>query len=809
MMRPLPRLLLALVLVAAGPALLTVPAQAATGSAVTVAGSGPFDGLRVTVSQTRDLINQTVRVSWKGGTATGPAGNFGMNYLQIMQCWGDAATGPTREQCQYGGLAAQSAPSAGDYVRLRQVSYGRTLGDGDPKETYLPSDGKQAVVPFTSAGGKTTAETGEFFDAGTTNEIPLAKTRLDGTGEVDFEVQTALESYGLGCGNVLGNGKPRSCWLVAVPRGATEVNGRPVGTEGMPNWLVSSPLSASNWQHRIAVKLDFRPVGSSCPLGAAERPTSGHEFIADAMLRWQPALCAGGGTVFGFTQVPDAIARGQLAGAEPGLTYVTLPVAPDAVPPDRRMVYAPVALSGLALAFVTERQSAGEGVVPEDVWRRDGQLINTMNLTPRLVAKLLSQSYAWSIPGRPEHLAGNPASLTKDPDFLAINEEFKTYGALMSIVDAVVPSGDQDMTELLWSWVNADREARAFLDGEPDKWGMKVNPNYGKLALPISNFPKSDLACWQPGTLVETCALTLHPPANDMHEAGRAISRGDTLGKAPSGLATPDGQPELKRVERQPQGSRGLIAVVDTATAARYGLATARLRTASGDFVAPTNSALLAGAGAMRPTPVPGVQAPNTQAKTKNAYPLVNLSYATTAPAVLTTQAGAEYADLIRFAVGPGQTPGVAAGQLPDGYAPLPAALRAKARSAADAIERQAGKPLTANGADNNGDAGTGGSAGNLPPTGDYSAGTSGSSPGGTANGVGGTDEDLAAALGVPHPATAPDGSSVTPPRASAGRTPAMPLGWLRYGLAAAFVLGGLAAGGSPLLQRLSMRLRR
>ncbi|MER6799772.1 hypothetical protein, partial [Amycolatopsis mediterranei] len=544
----LARLLLAALLATAALAG-TGHAEDATGSAVTVSGTGSFSGLKVTVGQTTDLINQTVHLSWTGGAPTGPSGNFATNYLQLMQCWGDDPAGPAREQCQYGGLAAQGSPVAGAWARRRQVSYGSTLVD--PLETLKPEAGQQAVVPFRSVTGVTTTSTGDFFTAGTTNELPLAKTRLDGGGEVDFEVQTALESYGLGCGTVV-NGSPRSCWLVVVPRGTTEVDGSTVGGDNRPQ-LDSSPLSASNWASHISIPLKFQPVGAACPIGAAERPTSGDEFLSDAVLRWQPKLCSGGGTVFGFTQVPDGVARQTVVSDNPGLAFLRDPVPADQV--TRPLVYAPVALSGLSVAFITERQSAGEGVVPPAIWQRDGEQIADLNLTPRLLAKLLTQSYVLSLPVRQDYLKGNPDSLTADPEFVALNPEFTDSGRLMSIVDALVPTVDMDATTALWRWIAADKDATDFLNGVPDANGMKVNPNFKGLKLPVSNFPKADLTCTGTG-LLTSCALDLRPLAGDMHEAGRAISRGDTLGKAPTGFATPDGKPQLKAVDREPQGQR-------------------------------------------------------------------------------------------------------------------------------------------------------------------------------------------------------------------------------------------------------------
>ncbi len=42
-----------------------------------------------------------------------------------------------------------------------------------------------------------------------------------------------------------------------------------------------------------------------------------------------------------------------------------------------------------------------------------------------------------------------------------------------------------DVTSLLWSWVIADPDARAFLAGTPDKFGMVINPP-GKRARPAN-----------------------------------------------------------------------------------------------------------------------------------------------------------------------------------------------------------------------------------------------------------------------------------------------------------------------------------
>jgi len=694
----------------ASPLALAQPAATAGGggsSAMTLAGSGPNADLKVTVSQTRDLISQTVTVSWTGGAATRPdTGQFGVNYLQIMQCWGDDPNGPDRTQCQYGGSITQSSPVAGTYIRSRQVNYGPTLID--QAETYLPGDdpstpedetGDNVFVPFWAVGHdrpqrKAKTNRSDFFDAQITNEVPLARTRGDGTGVEYFEIQTVRQAAGLGCGDPVTSGgvtTGRSCWLVVVPRNDAEVDGT-VRTGNGNNTLDSSPLSQTNWAHRIVVPLRFLPVGQSCSIGSAERRLLGHEVAVEAVGRWQPALCAGGGTLFGYTQVSDLVARRQLLeSTEPGMVMMTDPVPPGEVLQSRPLVYAPIAVSGLSIGFFIERQA---GPLPTPAHELvDGLRFFELKLNQRLVAKLLTQSYRSAVVGSADYLKDNPFGLTTDPEFLQLNPEYDDLQQWTVVPDALVSLTTADVTELLWRWVVSDADARAFLAGTPDPWKMVINPNNRDIDLPAPSYPRNDQLCFGDGTPFRVCTLDAHPFANDMHEAGRAASRGDTLGRTASGVPNDDGTPRLSKLDRQTPGRRGVLAVVDTAIAQRYGLPTAALRNGVGDYVVPTADALLTAVGAMHDGDVRGVLAPNPAGATKGAYPLTTVSYAVTTPPLLDSAAGHDYAAFLRYAAGNGQQPGLAPGQLPIGYAPLPQRLRDQTLAAATQIEQQAGKP--------------------------------------------------------------------------------------------------------------------
>ena len=49
-----------------------------------------------------------------------------------------------------------------------------------------------------------------------------------------------------------------------------------------------------------------------------------------------------------------------------------------------------------------------------------------------------------------------------------------------------------DVMWALTSYINADPEARAWLNGKPDPWGMVVNPAYEGIKLPVESWPLLD-----------------------------------------------------------------------------------------------------------------------------------------------------------------------------------------------------------------------------------------------------------------------------------------------------------------------------
>ncbi len=724
---------------------------APTDSQVTVQGRGTFADLAITVNQTSKLTNQAVSITWTGAQPTkqGP-GRFASNYLQIFQCWGDDDgtmpdnPGPPPEQCEqgavagvYGGLPGGLYPAGFALSRVISrpswANYNPDLGVLDAQtNVWLPFravDGtvidRQADLGFNPALGGGNFWLNTFFNIITTNEIAGGVTGLDGKGAELFQVLTGVQSAGLGCGQksqaVSGGGKKTpQCWIVVVPRGTpTDENaGTPFVDAADQSGVVTSPVSPASWQNRIAIPITFNPVDSPCALGVDERRLSGSELALPAVTSWQPVLCAGGALPpFSYAPVSDAGARQQLvskAAGAPGMIVVSKPLASSAIDPLNPVVYAPLSASGVVIGFNIERNPTTDA--PVGFQQIAGVRVADLNLTPRLVAKLLTQSYrgAVSIQGTapPGYtwLASNPAHMGLDPEFIRYNPEFELLqiGDSRTFSGLEMPEGNSDAAQQVWEYVMSDPEARAWLNGAPDEFGMKVNPRYATTVAANSSgiafgdplpgsFPKADPYCFQapplPSTLVPPalCGTSWLPYTRSFADSAlvtRVAADGariamNTFALAPSDVWT--------RELPQFLGRRAMLSLTDTPSAALLGVQMARLSRAGDDsptrrFVAPNAAGLTAGVASMAPRAEPQVLEPTPNASAPGAYPLTTLTYAAITPIALATQARSDFAAFLDYVSGPGQVSGLDLGQLPRGYAPLPDNLRAQTAVAADIV---------------------------------------------------------------------------------------------------------------------------
>ncbi|MPY37335.1 hypothetical protein FNH09_40845 [Streptomyces adustus] len=802
----------------------------ATGSAVTVSGRGEFKDMKFTVSQTKRLTSQAITVSWSGGTPTTFAGTFfNTDFVQIMQCWGDddgtvpSNPGPSRTQCQFGASPTTDRGSwpGNEYDDTRKVFYNADPSNYGQDDRYGAAGANGlGEVPFKSVDGTVITsgtQNNAFFNRNTTNEVDFARTGADGSGKEYFEVQTANEAPHLGCGTPVRTGsgtKPRSCWLVIVPQGRLDLDGKPYADTSTVN--AGSPVSSTNWKNRIAVKLDFNSVGTNCALGSDERPTTGSELVADAMTSWQAALCPTG-KVYGYTELgePDTRAR-LIADGSAGLAFTTRALGADegSTAPSDTTTYAPVALSGTVIGFTIERRPRSGA--PDDIRRQAGTKVESIDLTPRLVAKLLTESYRNSTWGAVlggtaakgyEWAKNNPAGLASDPEFIALNPEF----AYLSVAetpatdtDLITSLGHTDTARALWRWILSDSDARKFLSGLPDGSGMVVNPYYstnpdvnptgsGFDAVRADDYPKSDPWCTiPPGTdaTLKQCMTDFHPYVDDLHSGALHTRRADTLWKSTwDPLGNP---PAFKSPGPQTVGSRFVITVTDAASAARYGLQTARLRNAAGKFVAPDHASLTAAATSATGTDAPEIDP--AKATAAGAYPLAQLVHAVARPGSLSAAARKDYAALLRYVAGAGQVTGADPGRLPAGYAPLSKSLRERAVRAADALAKYTGPAGSGNGS-GSGSGGTDGGSGQVGSGSDL-GGAGGAASDGTPNNLG-TSPTAAGASARPGAAPSYDGGKAVQTTA-AGTTPADPANSLRYAVPVGAALGAVAALGAP-----------
>ena len=721
-----------------------------TDSPVTVSGRGDFEALEITINQTKDLTNQAVSITWRGALPTrAGAGRFSAHYLQVMQCWGDddgtntANPGPPPEQCVQGAVAGRFGGLPGS---LYPVGFGlsrvisRSNWDNfNPSVGFLDAASTNVWRPFRAVDGTVinshtdpsfnpSVSPGNFwqnpyFDIVTTNEIAGGVTRANGSGAELFQVLNGVQSTGLGCGQrvQLVNGSPQipKCWLVIVPRGepAVENADTPFADEADQIGVATSPVAPSAWANRIAVPLEFTPVDSPCRLGDNERQISGNEMFQSAVASWQPALCGGGRLPpFSYAAIGDPGARRQITSptvGSPGLVAVSQPIPASQASDRNPVVYAPLTASGVAIGFNIER--VPKPTSPTAAQLLSGVRVADLNLTPRLVAKLLTQSYSLSVRilEKPDYdwVDQNPSHMGLDPDFVQFNPEFSMLGnGDRNFSSLTFPTGNSDAAKQLWEWVLSDPEARAWLDGQPDKWGMRVNPVYSTIAAnnssgfpfaatePLS-FPKADPYCYRSGPI--GAARTVIPPplcGTDWLPYARSFEEAATMTRAAYDRArvvlntsAPDVTRAWSRSEPQFLGFRTFLSVTDTSSAARYGLQTARLSRAGDNrddrtFVGPTTQGLSAGVESMKPREIAAVREPAVLAQPVEAYPLTPLTYAAVAPLALDTATRTDYANFVRYAATDGQVPGTKLGNLPVGYLPLPDSLTAQALTTADAI---------------------------------------------------------------------------------------------------------------------------
>lgn len=671
-------------------------------------------GAQMTVSQTTDLVNQSISVKITGAQRVAPANDPNSTSFRLMQCWGapgpdgkpdPAATSPDPLSCQSGNGVSDAADNA-TLKDGRRVEYGADwMKEGDLANAF--SVGQD--LPFQSIDGKRDTSLDSQFTVVTTNEIGTFRVGEDGTGERLFEVQTGSEAPGLGCGYRPDAPSMSTCWLVAVPK---------VGTAG-GKYTTGSPLSPANWAERLQVKLGFRDIDTGCPGGQARTLTAGSELLSGALASWAPALCEQKNISVGFTPLGDEQARQQLAAGGQSLAFTSKAAASDAT-------HIPVAMAGVVIGY--RAFNSFNGPMP----------VTDLKLNARLVAKLLTQSYrgqiddayGTQIAAKAPWTSGLVYAQVEDPEYQKLNPDFAQSGARPGELIASITRSDAALQ--VWQWILNDKSARSFLNGCPDPYGAVINPFYSTRsyaecpeqavalektaaaqrastktpsvfsdapmsypptgsAFPLSNYYERDAVT--EGT-EQRSALTftsMHPRENTLSVIGRDVGRGLTPQNTrwcsfdiDSSCVGAVGEKGAWKSSAVPVGwgpDGTTMGITDSVSAAKYQLQTALLCDETGEHCvgADTDSLRKAAAGFDKGS-VAGIQQPSvTPDYAAGEYPMTMPVYAAVNTKKLTAAQAGTIADVLDYATGTGQQPGVVSGSLPNGYAPLTTTMLSQA----------------------------------------------------------------------------------------------------------------------------------
>lgn len=669
---------------------------------------------------------ERINVSWSGarptaGRASNPYGERGMAQeypMVILQCRGldDASLAAAKQlspKTCWTSTLQQRSQTTGERLAVWRHDSAAAAGDRgqvsgvDELPEGCPAIGDDSVhlTPFVAASGKVyPACSSETMppEAAVGASFPPAEvaafTGADGTGQVNFEVRSAVENESLGCSDTT------PCSLVAIPimglscdadepcreSGRLRAGSNNFSNEGVD--AAVSPLywwSASNWKNRISVPLTFGLPPDACTVLDSRAPTAfyGSELMSQAALQWAPAYCLRKDRFkFQHNRLGDDPAFALLEKGGAPAAFVSGPRERSTKDP---IGYAPTAVTGFAISYIIdEPDNAGERL--------------ELKLTPRLIAKLLTQSYTGSARGQGHPgMESNPKSLNLDPEFIALNPGLDTItresaAAVLSLSDS------SDVIKTLTSYVANDPAAAAFIKGTKDPWGMAVNPSYRKLKLPVSEFPLLD--SYVPPSAQECYAQNPAPyfsqlaaPVSSLRKVAEAVLDAWPNTQTRCDRASTSDPYKLGRVDRQGVGTRFMLGVVSLGDAERFGLRTASLGSAGGTFVPPTEGTIAAAVKTARPGKKVGQPFSFTEKAvraTEGAYPGTMIVYTA---ARLTGMAPADaknVASFMRISTSEGQVEGSGNGKLPAGYLPIvktgaTAQLWSSAQEVARLVEKQ------------------------------------------------------------------------------------------------------------------------
>lgn len=621
-----------------------------------------------TVSSTENLVDQTVHVSWTDETPTSVD-----------------LTNP-----------ADTADATVDPNQLINSAYG--VGVYECKGA-APASIDDCYISYA----------GSTSGSGGLGNALYAITYPDGTGYVDLHVETGVTNSTLGCDAT------HPCSAVVVPAWGGDQSGD--GSAPSCNGLKSHKKDVSDgehltqnaltgacaWANRLVVPLHFAPTPTDCPARDPAFSAVGSPMLERGLTQWQSGWCNDSSPLtFSYNstsneyQARDSFLHGGGAltsTTDVGLT--TQPAATTSTAASKTFTYAPVANTTITVSFLIDDP-------------KTRALITQLTLNARLVAKLLTQSYAplaYSCqsgdttkqgPTCDPAVKGNPRSIFADPEFLSLNPQLTPADFPYAGPNAVggyfptVVAGDSDLTYELTRWIASDKDAAAFLAGEPAPGGMHVNTYYKGIKYPIDLFAQLDPGytdtstgaiagngtmqnAWQPVTGLSTVGLTL--------VGDRVSGLVGTVSAFCPGAPAPCSLPKISEVP----GNRSLFAIMDQGQASAYTFPTAHLVNAAGASVAPRSESIAAGLSAATVNHDGITRSPNFASTDAAAYPLTVTDYAMVRTCGQSAATATSVSALLAK-VGASQSSGVEPGTLAPGYTPLTAGQLTQLSAAQSAV---------------------------------------------------------------------------------------------------------------------------
>lgn len=420
-----------------------------------------------------------------------------------------------------------------------------------------------------------------------------ATTKADGTGSANFEIRGAMDLPEFGCS-------------VAVPCSvlAYELTGDETPPGQMPATYAYATIS-------------FAPSPADCPAVEDFDVRLGGEPSAAPLLYGLAgsACLSTNPLIYDVTETSsnegrEALFEGQI---DAGITDV--PATPEEIaahPLVTRIKYAPLDLTAVAVVFLLKDS-------------RTGAPITSMVLSPRLVARVISDT--------------SLDSFFADPEFVALNPTIgeKVYWPAAGLTRPLLRAEANADTALVTNWLNSNQGTRSFLDGN-DVFGINVSASWLNVPYPTDIFESR-------------AAGSGYIPLTTQRPVGVRMF----YGVNPSGIIV---QPDFQ----------GVIGIVDLPTARRYGMAIASIVNAAGIAVAPTTESILAGYSAMTLNS-DGTRVANPFSVNPAAYPLVKVDHAMVTNALNPSREAALKGLLL-------QTVGSVQDALPFGYVSLPQEAR-------------------------------------------------------------------------------------------------------------------------------------